>query len=607
MNRFHALAATIHVVCGIAGMVRGEGARVDPDALRSLKEGILHRGPDGNGIWLNDRGNAALAHSRLAILDLSDAGAQPMQYEDLVITFNGEIYNYRELRAELESRGRTFRSTCDTEVLLQLYDEERERMLPRLRGMFAFTIWDEKSRTLFGARDLYGIKPLYYTSRDATFAFASLVEALAASGVVDRTPDLAAAAGFLLTGSVPEPRTHLRNVRALPAGSYFSLPEGGELRIRRWSSPSTLLASAPALREGTPAEVRHALLQSVRLHLVSDVPIVAFLSSGIDSSSLIALARDAGAGDLSSMTLAFDEFAGTDNDEAPLAEITARRLGIPHQTVRLTKKEFCAEMDTFLDRMDQPTIDGANSYFISRAAAAAGFKVALSGVGADELLGGYPSFRNIPRLVKASLPFAFVPAAGHRLRKIGTQIGASARGRKMLSTLAIGGSWPKAYVVQRQLFIEEQVLATLGNEVGQAALRELAYVAAVDDAIDPDPLDAFRRVSAMESSLYMKNQLLRDTDWASMTHPIEVRVPFAEAGLLSSLAPFLHGSGSKKHWLLESTAQPLPPQLATRRKTGFVVPLWDWMRAELGTRDVRDWAMFIFDRKFAGLRSTAKP
>lgn len=591
-------------MCGIAGIVHSTGQKIDLDALSRMSEGILRRGPDGNGTFIDPSGSAAITHSRLAIIDLSPAGAQPMRIGDLVISFNGEIYNHAELRRGLEQNGRTFRSHSDTEVLLQLYEAQGERMLPRLRGMFAFVIWNERTRTLFGARDMYGVKPFYYLNHEGTFAFASLVDALVRSGLSRKQIDVASAAGFLLTGSVPEPGTHIEDIRALPAGSYFTLGSSGDLEIHSWASPASILSgSSPIESENTPEPVRAALRENMSLHLVSDVPIVAFLSAGIDSNSMVAMAREVADIDLNSLTLAFDELAGTDLDEAPLAEKTARSLGIRHRTIRLTRSDFQNEIATFLERMDQPTIDGANTYMISRVAAAEGFKVALSGLGADELLGGYPSFKNLPRFVRATRPLAPLLSMTRGLRAAGVKMSKNPRTRKLLATPAIGGSWSRSYIVQRQLFLEEEIETILSRDVARSALRRLGYDSVVEKAITPDPGGPFQRVSALESSLYMKNQLLRDADWASMAHSLEVRVPFAEATLLRKLAPYLHGSNSKKRWLPDSTHQSIADEIKSRRKTGFVVPIWSWMPPELGIRSVRGWALHVFDQKFPGLRT----
>ena len=590
-------------MCGIGGVVAGEGEKVDAEVLRKLSAGIARRGPDGQGEWVSPSESAALVHSRLAIIDLSPAGAQPMRFGSLVITYNGEIYNHAELRKELEGCGRTFRSTCDTEVLLQLFDEFGEAMLPRLRGMFSFAIWNEATGTLFGARDFYGVKPFYYAHGRKLFAFASLVETLASSGVCDRRPDLASAAGFLLTGSIPEPRTQYEEIHSLPAGTAFQL-RAGELSIRRWSSPAAILSDAPRQEnETTPATVKEAIRQSVTDHLVSDVPVVTFLSAGIDSSAMLTIARQQTATELSALTLSFDEFAGTKDDEAPLAEKTARGLGVPHRTIRLTRRDFESEIEAFLGFMDQPTIDGLNTYLISHAAASEGFKVALSGLGADELLGGYPSFVNLPRIVVATRPFARIPTLARRVRKLGTRFARTPRRRKLLATAAVGGSWPRAYIVQRQLFIEEEIERILSRDVAHAAFSNLSYEQVVRASMTPDPQESFRRVTALESSLYMRNQLLRDADWASMAHAVEVRVPFAERSLLHRLAPFLHGRRSKKRWLIDAAGLSADSEVASRKKTGFVVPVWEWMESQLGINGVRGWAMHVFDRKFPGLRT----
>lgn len=590
-------------MCGLGGIFHYDESPIDRDRFDMLHREIASRGPDGHGRWSNPRGFIGLTHSRLAILDLTDAGAQPMHFGDLTIVFNGEIYNHAELRKRLENDGDRFQSHCDTEVILHLWRKHRERMLPLLRGMFAIAIWDEGNQTLFAARDLHGIKPLYYVDDGRRFAFASLVQSLARAGLSQGVESAAAAAGFLLTGSVPEPITMYDDVRALEPGTFMTVAVRSKPRITRWGSIPEILAASPAPNAGAvPEQFREAVLDSVRHHLVSDVPIAAFLSSGIDSSALVASIRDLGIS-VEALTLAFDEFRDTPDDEAPLAAETARMLGIRHQIVRISRNDFLAGLDRFLLVMDQPTIDGVNSYLVSKAASMAGFKVALSGLGADELLGGYPSFRTVPRIAAATQAAAIFGSIASLPRSIFAGAPIDARWKKLAAVPSVRGSWALAYKLQRQLFLEEELVTMLGVESTREGLATLGYEDRIVAATTPDPIESFRRVSAAESCLYMRNQLLRDTDWASMSHPVEVRVPFVDKTLLETIAPWLHGGGSKKRWLLESLRSPLPPGLATRRKTGFFVPVWKWIEKDLGDEGIRGWAKFVFARKFPQLSS----
>ena len=373
-------------MCGIAGIFayRDNAPPVDGEELLRIREAMIKRGPDGAGLWLSSDNRVGLAHRRLAIIDLSDTGAQPMATDDgqLRITFNGEIYNYRALRKELEAKGVRFRSESDTEVLLHLYADRGMDMVHALRGMYTFGIWDERRKGLFLARDPFGIKPLYYTNDGATLRFASQVKALAAGGGVNLTSDPAGHAGFYLWGHVPEPFTMYREVQALPAGTTLWLDHSGRPEVKRYVSIPDIYASAEAAQSRNDAreikeELRRQLLDSVEHHLVADVPVGVFLSSGKDSTTLAALASEL-KGNLRTITLGFREFQGTNNDEVPIAESVARQIGAIHKTIWMGRNDFESGAESFMAAMDQPTIDGVNSYFVAKAAAEAGLKVALS-------------------------------------------------------------------------------------------------------------------------------------------------------------------------------------------------------------------------------------
>ncbi|MEO6259215.1 MAG: asparagine synthase (glutamine-hydrolyzing), partial [Thermoanaerobaculia bacterium] len=392
-------------MCGIAGVFayRSSAPAVDHEELEAVTERMRPRGPDDGGTWFSSDGRVGLGARRLAIIDLSPDGAQPMTDAagELHIVFNGEIYNHRELRARLELRGTRFRSSSDTEVLLEMYRQHGQEMLDLLRGMFAFAIWDAPRRRMFVARDPYGIKPLYLADDGSTVRFASTVKALLAGGGVSTTRDTAGVAGFWLMGSVPEPHTIYSGIRAVEAGTSLWIDESGSSKPQRHHS------IAQAFRRGAeqqaiaglvdPATLLSELVtESLRYHLVSDVPVGAFLSSGIDSTALVALAS-AQARLPHTVTVRFDEFRGGQHDEAPLAERFARTLGAPHTTRLVTRADFLEAMPALFEAMDQPTIDGINTWFVSETAAAQGLKVAISGLGGDELFGSYPSFRSLPR------------------------------------------------------------------------------------------------------------------------------------------------------------------------------------------------------------------
>ena len=565
------------------------------------------RGPDAAGEWISSDARAGFGHRRLEIIDLSEAGAQPMHHGPLTITFNGEIYNYQELRDELLARGRKFASHSDTEVLLQLFDEYGEAMLPRLRGMFALAIWDSARRRMFLARDPYGIKPMYYADDGKCVRFASQVKALIQTGRVDKQFDPAGAAGFFLRGTVPEPFTMYRAIRALPAGSYAYIDHRGTQEPVQYFSIAATLRDAAETRaafseEERRAIVHDALLESVRYHMVADVPVGAFLSAGIDSTSVVALACESGAAELQTMTLRFEEYRGRINDEAPLAALVAREYGVRHEIRDLSLGDFKAELPRIFAAMDQPSVDGLNSYFISKAAHELGLKVAMSGTGGDELFGGYRSFRDIPRWMPFTQVLARVPGLGAGVHRVNSALAKRSRhvSPKMGEIVRYGATYAGAYLVKRGRFLASELPQVLGPEIAAEGLRRLDLLNLIERAVTPDPGTPFGRIAALESSLYLRNQLLRDMDWASMAHSLEVRVPLVDAHLLRKLAPVLVSRRKRGKALLASTPRPpLPAAVRERRKTGFTLPINEWLREEGRVEHgKRSWARKVYEEMF---------
>jgi asparagine synthase (glutamine-hydrolysing) len=408
-------------MCAIVGLYafNPSAPPADRAQLRTIRDHMTARGPDGHGEWFSEDGRVALGHRRLAIIDLSDRAAQPMVSANgqIIITFNGEIYNYRELRQELQAQGHVFRTSSDTEVLLHLYQAKGVAMLQNLRGMYAFALWDATKQALLLARDPFGIKPLYYTPT-GTFRFASQVKALLAGDHIDTAPEPAGHTGFFLWGSVPAPYTLYRGIRALPAGHYMWVSAQGATQPQPFCLISTILAHAAANpARGTQADALDAIGAAVRssiaAHHVADVPLGMFLSSGIDSALITALSSAHGERP-HTLTLAFAEYVGSANDESPLAEQLAVQLGTRHATVMVRKQDFAEQRQHILAAMDQPSIDGVNTWFVAQAAASQGIKVALSGLGGDELFASYPSFTDLPRIRNLARPFARWPLAGCR-------------------------------------------------------------------------------------------------------------------------------------------------------------------------------------------------
>ena len=591
-------------MCGIAALFAYDAACVDHAEMETIRDAMASRGPDGAGSWYTSDGRVGLGHRRLSIIDLSEGGAQPMSNADdtLVVTFNGEIYNYRALRTRLENQGYAFRTTSDTEVLLHLYAEKGEAMVEDLRGMYAFAIWDARRQGLFLARDPYGIKPLYYSDDGHTFRAASQVKALLAGGNIDTRVDPAGHVGFFLWGHVPEPYTLYQGIRALPAGCTMWIDQRGSQTPQRLFDLTQVLAGTEQQREAvdpiqTDTLLHEALLDSVRHHLVADVEVGVFLSSGLDSTTLAALTAETNT-PLRTITLGFAEYRGTSRDEVPLAEQVAAQYGAKHDTIWVQRQDFEQALDHLLDHMDQPTIDGVNSYFVSRAAAQAGLKVALSGLGGDELFGGYPSFREIPRLVTILGLIPFIATMGRSVRTVAAPVLKRFMSPKYAGLLEYGSDFGGAYLLRRGLFMPWELPDVLDTDLVREGWEELQtrfWLSATTDGLETDRL----KVTALESAWYMRHQLLRDTDWASMAHSLEVRVPLVDWELLQAMASLLAADSSLgKQDMARTPSTPLPEIILRREKTGFSIPVREWMLADQAVsaqdRGLRGWARFVY-------------
>jgi asparagine synthase (glutamine-hydrolysing) len=580
-------------MCGINGIFAYHSASERPDEseLLASREAMRARGPDGAGSWWNKDRSCGLGHRRLSIIDLSDRAAQPMAGHDgrFVIVFNGEIYNYPQLRSELQSDDVSFRTTSDTEVLLHLYSRYGRDMVHRLRGMFALAIWDEMQRGLFLARDPYGVKPLYTASDGWTFRFASQVKALLAGGHISRDPEPAGLVGFHLFGNVPEPFTLYRDIRSLPAGHTQWIDASGPREPKSYVNLAEILAMS-ALNPSPAAEiherVRAGVLDSVRAHRLADVEVGIFLSGGVDSGALLGLIQDAGQRDIRAITLAFEEFRGTAEDEALPAARVCQLYGAQHIVRRFSEREFVQDLPAILEAMDQPSIDGVNTWLVSKAAKEVGLKVAISGLGGDELLGGYPSFGDVPRWRRRFGTFARLPGLGIFARKVISLVAPDfSRARpKALGLLEYSGSWAGAYLLRRGLFLPDELPQLMDPEIAREGMRRLDPLCRLEGTLQPDPGSNAGRVCVLESAHYMRNQLLRDADWAGMAHGVEIRVPlidFALLGNLASVFPSITG-GAGKSALAAAPTKPLPAEIRGRAKSGFGVPTGAWIEAVTG-------------------------
>lgn len=565
-------------VCGFIAMLSADGVRPDRAAIERGALRMEARGPDDSGFW--EGPGVAMAHRRLAILDLDHRAAQPMHSHDdrYVVVFNGEIYNFVELRQRLLDDGMAFRTTSDTEVLLALFERHGPAMLPFLRGMFSFLIWDKATRQGFVARDPYGIKPLYFADTPDGVIFGSQVKALLASGLVSHETDPLGQAGFWLFGSVPEPLTWFSGIKAIEAGHCATIV-GGHVRTGWcWHDVRRAWLSRPGCRlpdDEVQDVVRSALLQSVRAHLVSDVPVGIFLSGGIDSGALAGLMVDAGAMHLQGVTIAYDEFAGTRQDESIDAGLLAAHYGIRHSIRKVERREFEDDLPAIMRAMDQPSIDGVNTWFASKAVAERGLKVVISGVGGDELFQGYSNFRRLPRAVASWRRLARIPGILPLAQAAADSL-ARKKAKPRWSTLpAFMDSLPGAWWCARGLFAPDELRGVMQHDVPLAAGDPRAWAASM---AGPLPSDPKLGVGLIETVTYLRNQLLRDSDWASMGHSVELRTPLVDAWLLQQVAPILSEFSrfQGKKLLAEAPKRPLPKAIAHRRKTGFGIPMLQW-------------------------------
>jgi asparagine synthase (glutamine-hydrolysing) len=568
------------IMCGIAGIATCDDIDLER-ALSNMVGSLAHRGPDAQGTLIRPSGRwrVALGHTRLSILDLSDAGRQPMagSSEGPWITYNGEVYNFQELRRDLPADSMDFSSATDTEVIVRAYRHWGLRVLPRLRGMFALGIWDERAQQLILARDPFGIKPLYFFRRGRTLVFASEIRALLNSGIVPRRLSPDGVASFLRTGAVESPLTIIDGVRSLDPGHYavvrFNDSEvwvdqahyaAGLFRPHRnWPSNG---------RRTAVAHLYDILKESVRLHLVSDVPLGVFLSGGIDSSVLVALVRQTIRDTPKTFSVVFSDKKFSEHESA---EVIAKRYETDHHQVLLSEDDLLKLLPDSLRAMDQPTIDGVNTYVISKAVKEAGVTVALSGLGGDELFAGYSSFKRAKKI-------AALRKVPRSVRKAGAAVGkmvynGSVGRTKFWDLLASDASPNAAYSVSRRLFSPAEISHLTGSSC-----------AALDGSWRPTHPDAINAVSRLEMQGYMANMLLRDSDVMSMAHALEIRVPFVDVEVvryvMSLPGAWKVSEAKPKAMLVDALQGFLPEQIWRRPKMGFTLPFERWIGSSLKPR-----------------------
>lgn len=608
-------------MCGILGL-SFVGRR--EDAIEAVERGlatIVHRGPDDRGLiavaGTADHQQVVFGHQRLAIIDLSNAGHQPMfdPQTGNWISFNGEVYNFKELRRELEGHGCAFRSNSDTEVLLQSYRVWGRECVKRWRGMFALAIWDEQRKEIFIARDRLGIKPLYYcgpgvspvmvdgkakTHRQdarATFIFGSELRAILATGLVEPKLNITGVDTFLMFGAVQDPLTLIDGIKSLPAAHTLTLKANGAVELYEyWDVREDFLSSAGGKRgvpdladksssngaqHETKGELRDTLAEAVRLRLISDVPLGVFLSGGIDSSAIAMLAQSQSGDPVKTFTIGFEEASF---DEGAQAKETARLLGVEHHLILLTEAEMLASYQEAVAALDQPSMDGVNTFHVSRAVKNAGMTVALSGLGGDEVFCGYDHFRTIPRREHLLERWSGAPLMLRRFASSMVPGNGSDRNVKLRALILAEYGFPHPYFLSRTLFLPNQI----------AQLLEPEALAGIDYAdwggrmktmlIRAGNLDPINRISYLELKTYIANTLLRDTDAMSMSHSLEVRVPLLDHVLVEEMFRIpgsMKMGKTAKPLLVRSLPKALPTPVTSGTKRGFVLPYAKWLSGSL--------------------------
>lgn len=583
-------------MCGIAGILNTHNPLADlQKKISDMKDRMKHRGPDDEGVYISSDQKTALSHRRLAIIDLSPCGHQPMteSTERYWIVFNGEIYNFRQLREDLFKQGETFHSTSDTEVILKLYQKKGVDCVRQLRGMFAFAIWDNVEKTCFMARDPLGIKPLYYFQSNETLVFASELRAILASGAVSKKLCARAFYDYLMTGSVWEPFTLIDQVYCLEAGHWMMWKNGQLNKKAYWQIdfPSEQIDTADAV-----GKVRTSLIDSIDKHFVSDVPVGIFLSGGVDSTSIVALARQTQKGRLKTYSIAFEEEKWNEGD---LAQKSAERFETEHTEFKITASFAKGLFAQFLKDIDQPSIDGFNTYCVSQAARQGGSKVVLSGLGGDEMFGGYASFQQIPKMFFLSRMLAPLrPLVYPFARGLETH-GRSPRSRRLGDFLQNKATLLNAYRSFRGIFTHREA-----NRIIQHYLPH-EEVSRTEEGLLPNNFSLEDTISYLELSKYMRNQLLRDSDTMSMAHSLELRVPFVDRELFDAIRtiPASLRLAPGKSILVKAVPE-LPAWVTDHPKRGFTFPFQQWIEGDWDkyfpqTNVPKDISLSAWYRKFS--------
>ncbi len=566
-------------MCGINGIFGLESIKEPAGVIQAMNNKLAHRGPDNDGIYEDQ--SVVLGHRRLSIIDTTSSSNQPFFSQDksLVLVFNGEIYNYLELKSELADYD--YNTSSDTEVVLAAYEKWGVDCFSKFNGMFGLALWDIDKQQLLIARDRLGIKPLYYTESDDSFAFSSEIRALLKSGVTEGQIDQNSLVEFLRYQTVHSPRTLLKGIYSIPAGHFLVINDNERTLTQYWDITRPKVLGNIRDREAVKSRVKSLLKSSVDLRMRADVPFGAFLSGGIDSSAIVGLMSEDRDLPVSTFSVVFNE---REFSEAPYAQLISKKFSTNHHEILLTADDFLNELPSALASMDHPSGDGPNTFFVSKVTKESGITMALSGLGGDELFAGYPIFNRSIKLAQnkwlSSFAGVFRTSAGKVLKTVKPSI-ASYKVADVLSQEYM--DLPHSYSVNRKVLFDKEInaLLTFKEQVKNPILQRCKEL---DLLSDKTSLETISKVSIMEMDTYMRNVLLRDSDQMSMAHALEVRVPFLDHRLVEfclSLDDNLKFPHSPKQLLVESLGDLLPDEIVNRPKMGFTFPWEHWMKNEL--------------------------
>ncbi len=593
-------------MCGISGIFNYSNKYFNGQpVIKKINDIQSDRGPDDNGIFESNNKKIIFGHTRLSIIDLSKDAKQPFisKDEDYILTFNGEIYNYKELKNELIKMNVSFKSNSDTEVLVESYKMWGTKCLDKLRGMFAFALWDKKKNILFLARDPFGIKPLYYSNIGGIFYFASQIKSLLSIKEISKTKNNESVFNYYLWGNILEPSTIYKDIMSLEKGSYKIININGSIQNFNYANIKETILKSENFTFKNKLESQEYLKEiiddTVKVHQISDVPVQILLSAGIDSNAILASTNNTFKENLTSLTV---DFGYDNNDETYLASLSSRNNNIKHNIEKISVNESEDLLKKFFKKMDSPTNDGFNSFSASYAAKKSKKKVLLTGVGGDELFSGYPSFNRIPKITKIMnmLP-SNINLKNFYLSKFEKFLKNNRLNTKIAGLFKYGKSVDKAFLLQRSLFLPEEIQEILLSNQNQLNINQLNIFNSIED--DVKGFENMRiSIIYLEIKYYLCAKLLKDIDWTSMSNSIEMRTPLVDWIFFKKIIPLIKSNikiGKKD--LFNCYSEKLPMEIYKRKKTGFSIPHKKLLNQYTNSnyrfkysKPIKDWSIFCF-------------